>query len=178
MTLALDLNVDRNTVHSGAIFSDDRRYRYRLWRRWDLFLPRVAVIGLNPSVADEAANDSTIRRVIGFARRDGYGGIEMLNLLGIVATDPKEIRRITDPEGPLNLTTVVETCQSVTSNGGRVVAAWGGPLIPIRYVETVRGALIDNGIELWCFGLCGKNMNKPRHPLYLPGDTKLERWMP
>ena len=36
----------------GATFSADRRYRYRLWRRWDGARPVVAFVMLNPSTAD------------------------------------------------------------------------------------------------------------------------------
>lgn len=43
----------------GAIFSDDRDYRYRLWRTWDVDLPLVGFIMLNPSTADETEDDQT-----------------------------------------------------------------------------------------------------------------------
>jgi hypothetical protein len=52
----------------GAVFSDDREYRYRLWRTWDVDKPTAAFVMLNPSTADETENDPTIRRCIGFAK--------------------------------------------------------------------------------------------------------------
>lgn len=45
----------------GAIFSDDRKYRFALFRMWDLKAPNVMFIGLNPSTANEHDNDPTIR---------------------------------------------------------------------------------------------------------------------
>lgn len=51
----------------GAVFSPDRIHRYHLWQRFDRGVGRVAFVGLNPSTADERANDPTVRRCIGFA---------------------------------------------------------------------------------------------------------------
>ncbi|TMF61888.1 MAG: DUF1643 domain-containing protein, partial [Chloroflexi bacterium] len=64
----------------GATFSADRRYRYRLWRRWDGARPVVAFVMLNPSTADARRDDPTIRRCIGFAKSWGFGGVEVVNL--------------------------------------------------------------------------------------------------
>ena len=54
---------------------------------------------LNPSTADETDDDPTIRRCIEFAKRDGYGGIHVVNLFAIRATDPKELWNFLDPIG-------------------------------------------------------------------------------
>lgn len=74
-------------VESSARFSDCRRYRYTLTRRF-ADGPTVAFIGLNPSTADEHADDPTIRRCLGFAKRWGYGELVMLNLYALRSTDP------------------------------------------------------------------------------------------
>lgn len=51
-------------------FSPCRRYRYTLWREWDMLNSTyLMVIGLNPSTADETQDDPTIRRCIDFAKR-------------------------------------------------------------------------------------------------------------
>ena len=59
----------------GADFSQDRLYRYGLYRIWDKSLPPAMVIGLNPSTADERLNDPTVRRCLRFAKDLGYGGL-------------------------------------------------------------------------------------------------------
>jgi hypothetical protein len=54
-------------VRKEAEFSACRKNRYALWRVWNEADPLVMFIGLNPSVADETADDPTIRRCIQFA---------------------------------------------------------------------------------------------------------------
>lgn len=77
-------------MKTGANLSECRRYRFSLWRIWDEALPYALFIGLNPSTADETANDPTITRCINFAKDWGYGGIYMANLFAYRATDPSE----------------------------------------------------------------------------------------
>jgi hypothetical protein len=75
---------------NAAIFSQDRTRRYRLERAW---IPsggfrKVGFVMLNPSVANEAQDDPTIRKCKGFAKRWGYSGIVVTNLIPVISTDP------------------------------------------------------------------------------------------
>src|SRR4029077_11103356 len=47
---------------TGARFSADRLYRYSLWRVWDADRGLCNFLMLNPSTADEAADDPTVAR--------------------------------------------------------------------------------------------------------------------
>ena len=89
-------------VIGGATFSRDRRYRYRLWRRWDRSRAVVAFVMLNPSTADAMHDDPTIRRCVGFARAWGFGGVDVVNLFALRATDTRALRKAADPIGPAN----------------------------------------------------------------------------
>ena len=57
---------------AGAEFDGTGAYRYSLWREWDSLRPIVAFVMLNPSTADTAKDDPTIRRCASFARSWGY----------------------------------------------------------------------------------------------------------
>ena len=81
-------------IYSDAKFSNDRIYRYALWRVWDESLPKLLFIGLNPSTADEINDDPTMRRCIRFAKDLGYGTFIMGNIFGYRSTDPKKIKQI------------------------------------------------------------------------------------
>jgi hypothetical protein len=152
-------------VTGGAAFSADGRYRYRLWRRWDRSRPVVAFVMLNPSTADARRDDPTIRRCVAFARRWGYGGIEVVNLFALRATDPRALQAADDPIGPVNDRHVRRALAAART----LVLAWGA-----------RGAMRDRAASTRrlvspraprCLGLT--RSGEPRHPLYLRSDARL-----
>lgn len=150
-------------MKKSAIFSDCRSYRYVLRRSWDDGLPPLVVIGLNPSTADETVDDPTIRRCIGFAKRESYGGLVMLNLFAFRATDPRELTLAVDPVGPDNDRWLGE--ETLEHN---VLCAWGAHHMADGRESWLRRSFVRNWMCL------GKTKNgAPRHPLYLPADTGL-----
>jgi len=143
----------------GADFSKCGTYRYRLWRRWDTTVAPVVWIMLNPSVAGADKDDPTIKRCVKFARRWGAGGIVVVNLFGLVSTDPKELRVHPDPVGDGNDVYLRSECLA----GGRVIAAWGNDGWIGGRDEIVRHMLRDAGVRLHHLGLTGQD--RPKHPL-------------
>lgn len=106
----------------GAIFSDDRTFRYALWRNWDRSKPAVMFIGLNPSKADESRDDATISTVVRFSKDWGCGGVYMCNLFAFVSTDPAALLVNQEEKvGELNDFYLRE----IGSKAGMVVFAWG-----------------------------------------------------
>lgn len=152
-------------MSAGALFSHDRRYRYRLWRRWDRTRPLIAFCMLNPSTADERTDDPTIRRCVGFARDWGYGGVEVVNLFALRATDPRELRRARDPIGAGNDGHLV----AAAARSAAVVIAWGahGALLA-RDRRTL--AMLSRRARLLALGWT--KSGAPRHPLYLRRDAR------
>ena len=84
---------------SGAIFSECKKYRYLLWRKWGKspHSKYVMFVGLNPSTADESIDDPTIRRCICFAKDWGYDGLFMANLFAYRATYPVDMFKFAEP---------------------------------------------------------------------------------
>src|SRR5437868_12651695 len=78
----------------SAVISPCGKFRYRLTRQWGegAALPFVM---LNPSTADAEQDDPTIRKCVGFAKRMGYDGIEVVNLYAYRATKPTQDRKST-----------------------------------------------------------------------------------
>lgn len=150
----------------GARFSECGRYRYTLQRSWLPTDPHMCWIMLNPSTADADVDDPTVRRCVRFAERLGMGGLVVVNLFALRATDPKTLRRVEDPVGPENDEAILEAAKAAS----RVVVAWGahgGLLLRDRKVtETLK----RHGIALECMGITRDG--HPRHPLYLRGDTE------
>lgn len=141
----------------GANFSDDRKYRYALWRIWIENKPIVGFIGLNPSTANEHKDDPTIRRVMRYAADWGYGGLYMLNLFAFVTPYPKDLETAPDPQG-MNDYWIEEYRKQCE----KLIYVWGSfPQAAARAKEI---------IERYPGGYClGKSkMGNPLHPLYLP----------
>lgn len=151
-----------------AVISPCGEYRYVLTRTWDDALPVLVFCMLNPSTADAFQDDPTIRRCIGFARREGCGGIAVVNLFAWRATDPDKLPILdADKAGPDNDRQVAETVK-----GRRVVVAYGAhpsahPFIVLPFLERLRAS----ASSVHCLGTT--KSGAPRHPLYVRGDAPL-----
>lgn len=156
---------------SGANFSEDRVYRYSLWRLWGEHTPtarhRCGFLMLNPSSADEINDDPTIKRCQTFARDMGHSGIYIINLFAYRSSDPKELRKVSDPVSPKNNTVILST----VLHCDRIIAAWGTHGSLLARADKVLD-LIAPHCDLYCLGRT--KAGHPRHPLYLRRDTALE----
>jgi hypothetical protein len=129
---------------------------------------------LNPSTADDAQDDPTIRRCLGFARRWGFGSIEVINLYALRATRPSvvstTIKELGEDcaVGPHNDEHLVGACGRCQT----MIAAWGSQKFAISRAKTVASMLRARHPNLLCLGLT--EARQPRHPLYLANDTVLE----
>lgn len=155
---------------STAIFSSDGRFRYALTREWTPEpSTKLAVIGLNPSTADAEKDDPTIRRCVAFAKREGFGGLVMLNLFAYRATDPRELTRAL-VRGENIVGTMNDGLLRVYANAGRLVlAAWGANGGLCGRNREVTRLLLDAGAAVRCLGVTNATRD-PRHPLYVRGD--------
>ena len=129
----------------------------------------MIVIGLNPSTADESDDDPTIRRCIGFAKREGCGKLVMLNLFAFRATKPADLRAALDAIGPR--TDFVLRRYADDRRNRIVIAAWGRHGTPQRAAR-----VMSMFATVHCLG---RNADgSPKHPLYLRADTRLTRYRP
>lgn len=159
-------------VQYTAIISPDGQYRYRLARTWS-DEPPATFIMLNPSTADAEVDDPTIRRCMGYARRWGCGGLVVVNLYGLRATNPADLWRTDDPVGPKNDDILTMALYRARSSTAPVIAAWGAHARPDR-VEFVRYAARGSGVQLRALKVT--KAGAPGHPLYLRADAELKPW--
>lgn len=179
---------------SGAEFNPSETHRYTLWRRWGehqaavragfLFEgtlvagevaspawrtpggaePLLCMVMLNPSTADQSKLDPTLRRCRAFARAWGLHGFVIVNLFALRSTQPQRLYDHPDPIGTLNdeaIVRAVDRCQ-VT------LAGWGVHGTHLDRGRQVAELLGDRSV--WCLG---RNKDgSPKHPLYVPGNTK------
>jgi len=149
-----------------AVWSPCKRYRYTLWRTWtNEHKPSyVQFVCLNPSTADEANDDPTVRRCVQFAKDWGYGAFCMTNLFAFRATDPADMKAAVDPVGDDNDYWLAK----VATDAGAVVAAWGEHGAFLNRERAVR-LLLTN---LKC--LKTNASGQPAHPLYLSKSLVLK----
>ncbi len=168
MTLVLFIDPETDLVRS-ATFSETGLYRYTLTRCWSRSAPMVWLM-LNPSTADAEIDDPTIRRCMGFARREGCGGIEVLNLYALRATKPRDLVGVRDPEGPGN-TDAWGKMVNRWNVPVPVVAAWGASASHLHLPAS--NALAVHARELNLLRLGETTAGHPRHPLYVHSAAPL-----
>jgi hypothetical protein len=155
---------------ASATFSNDRVYRYVLTRTWDVVLPSVNFLMLNPSTADAFQLDPTNRRCVGFAQAWGYGSMVTTNIFAFRSTDPAGLRTTADAVGPENDDAIL----SAAMNADLVIAAWGTHGELQGRGTAVREMLVGAGIALHALRLT--KAGHPGHPLYVAGDTLPTTW--
>jgi hypothetical protein len=159
-------------VKGDAHFSDDGQYRWWLSRTWSGEPPLVFAM-LNPSTGTALRTDATLRRCIGYARRERAGGIVVVNLYALCATQPRGLLLAEDPEGDENETTW-EAMEALHRERSRLVVAWGA--FSERLVASRAAfACADWLMESFCLGVVQNGA--PRHPLYVRADEPLVPWI-
>jgi len=159
----IDLNIPK-----GAIFSDDGKYRYALWRVWNTNRPLLLIIGLNPSKAGALNDDPTVTRGIVRAGRAGFGGLLMANLYAYVSTEPAVLLGDGDYVGELTDSYL----NQMIAMSGRQLCGWGSFLPVGTRVLTVL-AMIK---EPYCLGINADG--QPQHPLYISYSVQMRKYIP
>lgn len=158
-------------VRKDAEISPCGRYRTWLTREWDARCWKMPFVMLNPSIADADIDDPTIRRCMGFARRERYGGIVVANLYSLRATNPAELRTADYPVGPGNEAALYRLAKGCVESAVPIVCAWGvngaerGSTFIVAKFRTM-------GCKLVCLGKTAQGA--PRHPLYVASAQPLE----
>lgn len=116
-------------ARDGAIFSPCRTWRYLIWRQTRVAahplddFGTLLVFGVNPSDADEARSDHTLRKVVGFAEYLRYGRVVIANPYAYVSKDMGALWRVAADQivGPDNDSIIKLAIEWSTA----VVVAWG-----------------------------------------------------
>lgn len=159
----------------GATLSLCGRYRYRLWRVWDRTLPMVVWVMLNPSTADASNDDLTLKKVQGFSRQWGFGGVIVVNLYAWRETDPDALTArslegadVVGPENDLHL-------RAAMQDAHLVLCAWGAHTVSRARAAAVL-AMVPETVACECLGRTSGGA--PRHPSRLAYATPREVMYP
>ena len=159
-------------LERDAVLSECQRYRYLLRRTWDAALQRSLFIMLNPSTADAEIDDATIRSCMRLAKSWGHGSIEVVNLYGWRATDPRNLQAAAEPVGAKNdaiALAAINRCD-VT------ICAWGAHKMAERRARKMWQMIKSVRPQAFCLGTT--KAGYPKHPLYIKSGTPLVAYTP
>ena len=151
---------------SSAKISDCEKYRYELVREWtrSSLAPNAAQEGqvvfclLNPSRADAAKDDRTIKRCVGFAQNWGYSRIVVVNLYAYRTPYPAELPECSVSVGEDNDKYILKHAKEAAL----FVVGWGTKSpTPIRQ-NAVLDMLRSSGIIVQALGVNADGT--PKHP--------------
>lgn len=154
-----------------AVISRCGRYRYQLARAWDDRRPPAVFVMLNPSTADAAIDDPTIRRCIGFAQRWDCGALVVVNLFAWRATRPTDLKIVRDPVGPEADVHIMRTIDYAKAEDGPVICAWGAHGDLRDRARVVTAMILSAGIVPQVLRMNASG--SPAHPLYSPYSCSL-----
>lgn len=145
-------------METGALFSEDKKYRYALFRIWEADKGILMFVGLNPSTANENKNDNTISKLEKITANNGYGGFYMMNLFGLVTAYPKILKENFDIAIGDNDKHLKEYSQFAK----KIVFCWG------NFKEAKeRGEIVKKMFPNIQTAYLHLNKNgSPKHPLY------------
>lgn len=152
-------------LERSAEISECGRYRWCLRRSWKHGGngKTICFVLLNPSVADAAQDDPTLRRCMAFTRAWGFSSLSVRNLFPFRATDPADLRLAEDPTGGARGD--VELVAAKTAD--LVVCAWGANGdFRGRGQQALK---LLAGKPLHCLKLT--KHGHPQHPLYMSGNA-------
>ncbi len=161
----------KDDAASVAVYSDCEKYRYQLTRVWDDAGKQVHFVMLNPSTATEVQNDPTVERCERRARTLGYGAFRVTNIFAWRDTDPRTMRRATDPVGPDNDAAILQGC----GWADQTICAWGAHGEHLGRGQVVTTLIKATNAELLHLGLT--KAGHPKHPLYIAYAQQPQAWI-
>lgn len=133
----------------------------------------VVFMMLNPSMADNKQDDQTTEKCIEYAKRWGYGHLEIINLFSYISTDPSDLKTLS-----LDITVGSDNdfyIKRALQQAHCIVVAWGekGTYQKRSKDPKLVALLNEYRDKVYCFGKCKSN-NEPQHPSRLSYERSLE----
>ena len=119
---------------------------------------------LNPSVADEINDDNAVKCCIRFAHDWGFGSVELVNLFGLINTNPNDMKKHKDPIGQDNDKYVKQSVERASI----VLIGWGNDGKHLNRDKKMLSLL--RGYNLYCLGKTKEG--QPRYPSRISAGTK------
>ena len=161
----VDVNpYSESMIQRSAEFSEDQQYRFKLSRIWEPTGLKILFIMLNPSTANAAVDDRTIKELTRITSKvwtshTKYGGFYVGNLYPYCSSQPSVLKDIHIPDEIHQKN--VKSIEEMAQESSIVVYAWGtkGPdqnQMPPQWLKNIVGPYA------WCINLSKNGV--PKHP--------------
>lgn len=156
----------------SAIISECGQYRYRLEREVQEYGKVFAYFGVNPSTADANSDDPTIRKMIGFTKRNGGRRLIVGNVFAYRAKDVVALAAAEDAFGK----EIDVHVKQIIYDADILVPCWGRTSkVPVKLrfaFDNLLDELVASGKPIYHLGYtkCGN----PKHPLMPSYATPLQ----
>ncbi|MCL2578706.1 MAG: DUF1643 domain-containing protein [Oscillospiraceae bacterium] len=114
------MRIEKGTMKTEVIFSDDKKNRYLLRREWDNKKPKATIIMTNPSTADLFSVDYTTLYILNNLLKLDFGGVDIVNLVSICTTK-LSVKELTGKLEEENIQQIVKSAEAAD----KVIIAWG-----------------------------------------------------
>lgn len=152
-----------------ASHGDDPEFRHLLIWRWNTALPILYVIMLNPSVARALMDDQTMKKVIQFARQNGFGGVAVANLSDWRSTDQSAAKKRGWPTSR-HCAAIIRAFVEQAGEPRTVLLAWGTGGPPVAGWLTGRAS--SPTVRFVTLGLTKRGC--PEHPCMIGYDRQFQ----
>ncbi|MGO4889569.1 DUF1643 domain-containing protein [Anaerobacillus sp. MEB173] len=153
-----------------CILDSERKNRYLLNCSWDAGKPSVTYIMFNPSEGNELVADATLRRSANFAKRWGYGSMNVVNLFSQISKNPKDVAIPSLSEKVRNERYIMKA----VSDSECVIFSWG-KLVKDHQDMVEEVTKLVPAEKQFCIKKTEDGLY-PRHPLFLPKNYKPIPW--
>jgi hypothetical protein len=113
--------IEKATMKTETIFSDDQKHRYLLRKEWNVKKPKATIIMTNPSIADILMMDYTTLYIINNLVRLDFGAVDIVNLISKPTIKIHVKEDLDEVLDSVNLNYIVMSADK----SDKVVIAWG-----------------------------------------------------
>lgn len=155
---------------SKATFSKCNKFRYSITKKFNFGKGRLLFILLNPSTATEKVYDPTLLRCKKRALISCFQEFRVCNLFAYRTSDPKQLKKISDPIGPLNNLILKKNIKW----SDKIICSWGRfGTLHNRNIEVTK---IIKKYKTPVFHLGLTKNNQPKHLLYISYNKIPTKW--
>lgn len=160
-------------MYKSADISSCGKYRYSLSRMWGSSNQGIVYgyFGINPSTADASIDDATVKKWIGFTKRNNGRGFLVGNAFAYRATNVKDLSKTDNPVGENNILYI----QKIINTVDVIVPCWGNSSKVSKnlrpQLEIILDQILKSGKPVKIFGKT--KSGDPLHPQMLAYSTSL-----